>query len=61
MSGARAEGEGEMTPDENRMGTPTHPSLMNRVGAAAETSLLVGTLLAIWVSVAWALIATVLR
>jgi len=50
-----------MTPDENHGGAPAHPSLLLRVGAAAETSLLVGTLLAIWISVAGALIAAVLR
>jgi len=57
----RVEGEGKMTPDENHVGAPAHPSLLLRVGAAAETSLLVGTLLAIWISVAGALIAAVLR
>jgi hypothetical protein len=50
-----------MASSENQAGAPAHPSLRLRVGAAAETSLLVGTLLAIWISVAWALIATVLR
>jgi hypothetical protein len=49
------------SPDENHQAAPAHPSLMLRVGAVAEASLLVGTLLAIWISVAWVLIATVLR
>jgi hypothetical protein len=46
---------------EKQAEAPAHPSLMLRVGAAAETALLLGTLLAIWISAAWALIAAVLR
>jgi hypothetical protein len=36
-----------------------HPSLMRRVGDAAETGLLVGTLAAIWISVGWVVIAAI--
>jgi hypothetical protein len=43
--------------------TPTphlHPSLMRRVGAAAETNLLVGALAAVWVSVGLVVVAAIL-
>ena len=44
--------------------TPTphlHPSLMRRVGAAAETALLVGALAAVWISVGLVVVAAILR
>jgi len=37
-----------------------HPSIRRRVGDAAETGLLVGTLAAIWISVGWVLVAAIL-
>jgi hypothetical protein len=36
---------------------PLYPGLRRRVGAAAETGLVVSTLTAIWSSVGWVLIA----
>jgi len=50
----RPEGEGKM---KNPL---LHPTLRLRFGAAAETSLLVGTFIAIWISVGWILIAAIL-
>jgi hypothetical protein len=44
--------------------TPTprlHPSLMRRVGAAAEIGLLAGTLAAVWISVGLVVVAAILR
>jgi len=38
-----------------------HPSLRRRVGAAAETGLLVGTFAAIWISVCSILVGALLR
>ena len=41
--------------------TDIHPSLRRRVGSVAETTLLVGTFAAIWVSVCSVLIGAFLR
>jgi hypothetical protein len=49
------------TPDGNHQAAPAHPSLILRVGAAAETALVLATLSAIWTSVVWVLIAALLR
>ena len=38
-----------------------HPTLMRRVGDAAEFVLLAGALAAIWASIAWILIASIFR
>jgi hypothetical protein len=50
-----------MTSNENHQAAPAHPSLMVRVGAAAETALVLATLSATWISVAWVLISGILR
>jgi hypothetical protein len=36
-----------------------HPSLRHRVGAAAETTLLAGTFVAIWGSMGWLLLGVI--
>jgi hypothetical protein len=36
-----------------------HPSLRRRIGAAAESGLLVSTFAAIWISVVWILTAAI--
>jgi hypothetical protein len=52
------EGERKVKRPTNR-GSTLHPSLRHRVGAAAETTLLAGTFVAIWGSMGWLLLGVI--